>query len=73
MSERRSSPMRVPHSVAGFTVIASVAVSALQILVTRYLIIAVPGVMPVTTPAALTVATATLLELHVPPGALLST
>jgi hypothetical protein len=65
--------MLVLHSVDGFTVTVSVAVSALHILVTRYLITAVPGEIPVTTPAALTVATATLLELHVPPGALSST
>ena len=63
---------RVAQAAADFTVSSRVAVSALQILVTRYLMVAVPGARPVTTPEALTVAIALLLLLQVPPGVALS-
>ena len=42
-----------------------------QLLLTRYDIIVVPALMPATTPPVLTVPTAVLVLLHVPPATLL--
>jgi hypothetical protein len=64
-------PVIVPALGATFTVITFVAVALPQLVVTLYDIVAVPGIIPVTTPAVLIDATPEADELHVPPLAVL--
>jgi hypothetical protein len=61
-------PVIVPATTAGFTVILAVAVEVPHAFVTVYVIVEVPEETPVTIPfVELTVATAGLLLLQVPP------
>src|SRR5450432_2128210 len=59
-------PLIAPATGSGLTVISADAIEVPQVLVTVYLMVAVPAALPVTTPVELTVATAVLLLLQVP-------
>lgn len=62
-------PVIVPALGTGTTVTSAVSLAVPQLLVTEYVIMAVPSVSPVTTPVVLTLALAALLLLQVPPAA----
>ena len=62
-------PEIIPGAANGFTVTVRRAAAVPHALVTVYDITAVPAETPVTAPVTLTVATAVLLELQVPPEA----
>jgi len=62
-------PLIAPAMGNGLTVIVRVAFAVPQLLVTVYVILALPWAIPVTTPVVLTVAIPVALELHTPPVA----
>ncbi len=69
LSHTATGPEMVPAFASAFTVISRDTVAFPQEVVTEYVIVVVPADTPVTRPvAALTVAAAVLLLLHVPPA-----
>ena len=62
-----AAPVMLPATGEGMIVIPAVVNAVPQPLVTVYVIVALPEVTPVISPVVLTVATAALLLLHVPP------
>src|SRR3954466_13500961 len=69
LTHTAEAPVMVPASGSGLTVMALVAVAVPQLLVTKYDIVTVPAILPLTIPDALTLATDGMLLIHEPPDA----